>query len=426
MNNGILTRFVIAKILEEIKNSSKNFDECLEKYIVKYSITNENKKIIYNITLTTMRKIFIIDQILNYFITKLNKNNFSYYLIISGVTQICFLNFKSYAVINSSCEAAKYLKKNNEINFINAVLRNIDRNINFISKSSWKKPKYPGWFKNNILNLDSKKRKALYNSLLENPSIHLSFKKPDYIKLINKKYLKTSSKTITLKERVSINELPGYKQGYWWVQDYAAGIAVNLFGNIKNKLALDMCAAPGGKLFQLLSLGAKVDAYDISKKRSEILISNAKRLNYKINLFIKNSFTINIKNKYDIILLDPPCTASGTIRRNPEILYRKKIPGINKLLILQKNLLFKAAKLLKTNGLLIYSVCSIFEKEGVNQIQEFLKYNKNFEINAISKKEINNYKGLISKKGFFNSYPYNLDKIGRVDGFFIARMKKIK
>jgi len=254
MKNGILTRFIIAKILEKLKKSNITFSECFEKYTETYNLSNSDRKMIHAVVLCTMRNIYTTDQILNKFISKIKKNNFSYYLIISAITQILFLNFKSYAVINSTCDAYKKMKKVGEVNFINAVLRNIDRKKTQIKNLKFNKPKYPNWFRFNIKKFNSKERKSLYKSTTNKPTLHIQFKTSKDINIINLKNIKVSEKSITLLEDKIIKDLPGYQEGKWWIQDHAATIPVKLMGDIKNKKVLDMCAAPGGKTMQLLTL----------------------------------------------------------------------------------------------------------------------------------------------------------------------------
>ena len=129
MNNGNLTRLIIAKILHKLKNSKTTFEDHFKTYIKNYNINNQNKKMIYSIVLTTMRNIFTIDQILGSYIKKLNKKDLSYYLIISAIAQICFLNYKSYAVIYSTCEAYKNSKGIRSVKFING--------SNYIFSNKW-------------------------------------------------------------------------------------------------------------------------------------------------------------------------------------------------------------------------------------------------------------------------------------------------
>ena len=265
MKKGILTRIIIAEILNKLKNSDKKFNELLNSYEIKYKLLEPDIKMIQNIVLNTIRYFSIINQILEKFVSKINQNNISYYLIISAISQIYILKFKNYGVINSTCEACKIKKE--DVSFVNAVLRNIDRNKKIFDKINYDKLSYPNWFKKYIKSLSSKKRKAIYKSILEKPSIHIQFKNDKYISNINVKFNRTSKMSICLKESINIRKITGYKEGHWWVQDMASAAPIKLLGDIKGKDIIDMCAAPGSKTFQLLNAEANVTSYDISLKR---------------------------------------------------------------------------------------------------------------------------------------------------------------
>ena len=151
---------------------------------------------------------------------------------------------------------------------------------------------------------------------------------------------------------------------------------------------------------------------------------NTKRLNYNLKIIENNVLKISEDIKYDAILLDPPCSSTGTIKRNPEILYRTIKPDINYFIELQYKMLIKASNLLKKSGIIIYSVCSLFQNEGIDQIKKFLLEKNNFSIGKIKLDKSCNYKELITNEGCFQSYPYDLYDLGGVDGFFIAKLIK--
>ena len=187
-----------------------------------------------------------------------------------------------------------------------------------------------------------------------------------------------------------------------------------------------MCAAPGGKTFQLIHKRARVTSYDVSQKRIDLMKENAKRLKYKIDIIKSDILKISEKDKYDVVLLDAPCSSTGTIKKNPEILYRNKKPNLKFFTDIQYKMLIKASKLIKKNGFIIYSVCSFFEEEGSRQIQKFLSKYNNFIIKKITNSESKKFPRLVTNQGYFQSYPNDLINLGGIDGFFIARITKIK
>ena len=426
MDIGIITRIIISKILKKTKESTISLDECFDIAIKNRNLAIVDKRFVYNVCITTIRNINTIEQILDIFTNKLNKKDISYFLILSSLCQIFYLNQKSYAVINSACEAHKEMNLNKSTKFINGLLRNIDRNKNIIKFNKLTKSKHPNWFKKNLKNLSSAKRKTIYKSINQKPSLHINFKNVNDIKLFKDKYIKTSSNSISTKQELIVSEINGYKEGRWWVQDYAATIPVKLMGDVYNKRILDMCAAPGGKTFQLIHKRARVTSYDVSQKRIDLMKENAKRLKYKIDIIKSDILKIPEKDKYDVVLLDAPCSSTGTIKKNPEILYRNTKPNLKFFTDIQYKMLIKASKLIRKNGFIIYSVCSFFEEEGSKQIEKFLSKYNNFIIKKITNSESKKFPRLVTNQGYFQSYPNDLINLGGIDGFFIARITKIK
>ena len=188
-----------------------------------------------------------------------------------------------------------------------------------------------------------------------------------------------------------------------------------------NKTIIDFCAAPGGKTFQSLSNNNKVLVVEKDKKRAIILRRNLKRLNFNVAIEIKDAINLNENKKYEVILIDAPCTAIGTIRKNPEILFRKTDSNLYKYTETQMNLLNKAATLIKNNGEIIYMVCSFWEHETTKQIQNFLNLNKNFVVKKFKKNE---NEDLIDDCGFINTVPRTLKNNVKIDGFFAAKLKR--
>lgn len=169
-----------------------------------------------------------------------------------------------------------------------------------------------------------------------------------------------------------IEDLDGYHDGAWWVQDAAAALPVKLFGDVTGLSALDLCAAPGGKTAQLAQGGAHVIAVDKSAGRLARLRDNLERLGLSAEIAVADAQSFTSDTQFDIVLLDAPCTATGTIRRHPDILYLKRPEDVSALADLQKKLLNRAADLVKPGGTLVYCTCSLEPEEGEDQVAAFL------------------------------------------------------
>ncbi|MEP2734891.1 MAG: RsmB/NOP family class I SAM-dependent RNA methyltransferase [Erythrobacter sp.] len=227
---------------------------------------------------------------------------------------------------------------------------------------------------------------------------------------------------LRLPRGTAIEKLDGYKDGAWWVQDLAAQIPVSLLGKGEGRNVLDLCAAPGGKTLGLAAAGWNVTALDMSKRRLELLKDNLKRTGLKASPVRADALTWEPKNQFDAILLDAPCTASGTCRRHPDVLHRIGGRQIEEMTSIQSALIEKAATWLKQGGVLIYAVCSLEAEEGEEQAER-IPETTGLELKPVSAEELP--AGLKpTKQGWVRTHPGMLKEQGGLDGFFIGRFVK--
>lgn len=207
------------------------------------------------------------------------------------------------------------------------------------------------------------------------------------------------------------------------IQSYASHLALYAMGDIHGRKLLDLCAAPGGKTLQAISMGANVTAIDISQKRLEKLYQNLERTKLQAKVICSDALTYNCEHQYDIILLDAPCSATGTIRKNPDILMHYQPENMIALSDLQQKILYNTKSMLKPNGILIYAVCSLSKTEGENQIQKFITDNPEFRI--IPPKFTENMPtDALTPDGFIRLLPHHHAELLGHDGFFIAYLQK--
>ncbi|MFL6730323.1 MAG: RsmB/NOP family class I SAM-dependent RNA methyltransferase [Sphingomicrobium sp.] len=221
-------------------------------------------------------------------------------------------------------------------------------------------------------------------------------------------------------ESSSVADLPGFEGGRWWVQDLAASLPARLIPD-GAKAVLDLCAAPGGKTMQLAATGHRVTSVDASQGRLERLRENLARTHLKADLVKADALQWQSKQAFDAILLDAPCSATGTFRRHPEVLHRATARIIADNSELQSKLLQRAADWIALDGTLIYSVCSLEPEEGERVIAGFLGGNSGFAIDPLRPGEL---PGFVTPtaEGFVRILPGLLDQQGGLDGFFIARL----
>jgi len=416
IQKGIKVRLLAHEILISLKEKHLNLDEILNTIYSKNQLSINDKKMLYSIILTSMRYNLYIKKIISKYIKKKIKKH-QYILFLSAITQIVYLDFKEYAVVNSSVEIAKNNKVKIYPGFVNAVLKKICKDKISLKKTNISFNDFPDWFEKETVDMGKEQRDNFLRSITEKPNLHIVFKEtiPDSFKKLN--IIKTTENSLICLEGLEINKLPEYAEGEWWVQDYSTMLPLYLIKDLKNKKVLDMCAAPGGKSFQALSNFADVDMYEINKNRAKILSINLKRLKYNTNFSIKNSLNINSNKKYDYILIDAPCSAVGTVRRNPEIFFREKTPNFSLLAHNQEKLLNKAKELVKEKGIIIYMVCSFLPGETVNLVEKFLNKNKNFKI----EKYLAGDEKLINTLGCIEIIPKQFKNFN-IDGFFAVKL----
>lgn len=225
-----------------------------------------------------------------------------------------------------------------------------------------------------------------------------------------------------------IEEMDGFGEGEWWVQDAAAILPAKLLGDVSGLRVADLCAAPGGKTAQLAHAGANVTAVDISPKRLERLTANLKRLKLSAETIEADASSWRPEAPFDAVLLDAPCTATGTIRRNPDIPYLKQPSDIFELARLQQTMLGNALGMLRPGGLLVYCTCSLEEEEGPGQLARLLSARTDIKVAPISPEEIGGRAEWIDSQGALRTLPHYLQlsdpDLSGMDGFYAARLVK--
>ncbi len=230
--------------------------------------------------------------------------------------------------------------------------------------------------------------------------------------------LPTGSVRIT--ETVQVTALPGYDSGDWWVQDAAAALPVRLLGDVAGLNVLDMCAAPGGKTLQLAAAGARVTALDASAARVERMVENFARTGLNADVVVGDA--MEFEGRFDAILLDAPCSATGTIRRHPDLPLAKRGDGITELIGLQGAMLDHALSLLKPGGRLVFSTCSLIPDEGECHIDEALMRHPGLQVLPADAPGIDPQ--WRSEEGGLRLRPDYWADRGGMDGFYMAVLHK--
>ncbi len=418
---GVKVRFIIHQILYAIKYQNISFDKIFEIKKKKENLKIADFSLINDVVLSSMRLFLYVNQIINIYIKK-KPNKHQYILLLSSITQLVYLNYPNYAVINCAVEIAKNKKISAVPSFINGILKKIDSDKSKLAKINLKNKVFKKLPNKKIFDeINNRNKKSIFESVAQKPHTHLVFKQKININELSFNIIKSTDISGIINNNKSLTSIKEFNSGMFWVQDFSAMLPLYLTKIPKNFEALDMCSAPGGKTFQLIQKGAKVHAVEKSKGRVIKLKKNLNRLNYDSIIKIDDVLKLNEDKKYNIIIVDAPCSSIGTIRRNPDIFFKDKEINLDINIELQKKLLQKADKMLCAGGLLIYIVCSFLKKETYFPIKNFLKKNQNYSI--FKYQDEKKYSKLIDDNGFINILPQRFNNF-LIDGFFSARLIK--
>lgn len=345
-------------------------------------------------------------------------------ILYMGAAQLHYMNVPNYAAVNTMVELAKHCHLHRLTGMMNVVLKKISQNKPDVSADALLEAA-PHWMRKRLCN-DYGKQAAtiLEHSLHDIDYVDLTLKasldKADYASRLGAEMLEGYSLRLAFPNPIST--LPGYKQGDWWVQDHAAALPIHgIKKHVQGKRVLDACAAPGGKTMQLVSYGADVTALDRSKRRLERMSENMQRTDINVDVICADLLEYSPEQPFDVVVLDAPCSATGTLRRNPDILYHRSDEDIDKVVALQQELLQRASEWVNEGGYMLYCSCSLFACEGEAQIAEFLKENHGFERADFT--DMPDY--VLNARGEYRSLPHYQAQRGGMDGFFAGFLRKV-
>ncbi|WP_455476190.1 RsmB/NOP family class I SAM-dependent RNA methyltransferase [Bartonella sp. B17] len=359
------------------------------------------------------------------------------HLLHISVAQILYLDIPDHAAIDLAVRVAKIDPRIRRFaGVVNALLRNVVREAVFLRQQAPTIGEVPLWFGQLLVATygTEKADQILAIQTLE-PPLDLTVKSDNtrWAERLGGVVLPNGSIRLS-RLGCSISDLPSYAEGAWWVQDFAASLPACLLGNIRGKRVADLCASPGGKTAQLALQGADVTAVDMSANRIKRLKANMERLHFSVRYFEGDMRNLHPDQPFDAILLDAPCSSTGTIRRHPDILWTKSMDDIVKLAALQYDLLLAAIALVKKGGRIVFSNCSLAKEEGEDLVEKILSTRDDIVLDPISLEEMGAMAHLLSTRGTLRTTPAdfcyeNFDAEKKIflgmDGFFAARFRKV-
>ncbi|MBY6118830.1 RsmB/NOP family class I SAM-dependent RNA methyltransferase [Mameliella alba] len=331
-----------------------------------------------------------------------------------GAVELC-LGGTAHGVVSDCVEIAAAGKRTQGARgLVNAVLRKLADE----GPAAWGKlriPRLPKWLRDPLVEAWGPQAVANMERVhFEGAPLDLTPKPGADLSALGGELLPTGS--VRLRDAGQVSALPGFSEGDWWVQDAAAALPAKLLGDVAGQPVLDMCAAPGGKTLQLAAAGAKVTALDLSEARLKRVQENLDRTGLAATLVAGDA--LEHEGQYDAILLDAPCSATGTIRRHPDLPHAHEGERISELIGLQEAMLDHALRLLKPGGRLVYATCSLIPDEGECQVDEALARHPDLQVIPPEAPWIEDR--WRSEEGGLRLRPDYWASRGGMDGFFMA------
>lgn len=427
-------RKVALYILQQVFGQRHTLDQAIDENREFSALNQRDRAFVRMLVTTVIRRLGQIDDLIRRSLSRpdqpLNPPILEYVLRL-GVAQLIFMNVPDHAAVNTSVMLVESEGHGRIKGFVNALMRRLStEGRDWTTRQDVARLNTPAWLlKMWIEDFGLKNAIDIATANLQEAPLDISLKraitKDSLSEELGATILPTGS--LRLQGAKIVSELPGFNDGMWWVQDAAAAIPVKLFGDrIDGQNVVDLCAAPGGKTAQLASAGASVLAIDRSAKRLHRLQENMKRLRLddRVKIEVADAAVWKSREKLPYILLDAPCSATGTVRRNPDVIWMKNQNDIYSLVELQEKLLENAVNMLAPGGTLIYCTCSLQKCEGEYQIERILERHPELSRESVHVHELGGTSEIITPRGDVRILPSHLANIGGMDGFFVSRLRK--
>lgn len=429
---GLSARRLAAQALVEVLHRHRPLDGALDHSTLPglNALAERDRALVRMIVATVLRRLGSIRTLLDRFLDRGLPENSPRVeaALLVGAAQILFLGVPDHAAVDLSVRLADAEQGGRYSGLANAVLRRLTREGRTALVALDPSIDTPPWlFERWTRTYGADTARAIAAAHRIEPPLDLSVKDdaPVWAEQLGSKLLATG--TVRLLAHGQVSGLPGYTDGAWWVQDAAASLPARLLGDVKGLRVADLCAAPGGKTAQLAARGARVTAVDRSPARLARLKENLARLKLTAEIVETDASKFRAE-PFDAVLLDAPCTATGTIRRHPDLPWNRRAEDLMALAELQSRLLDRATELVCPGGLLVYATCSLEPEENESQIEAVLARRNDFVRVPIRAKEIGGVNDFVSAAGDLRTLPCHLPdpepRLAGCDGFYAARLRK--
>jgi 16S rRNA (cytosine967-C5)-methyltransferase len=429
---GFAVRRVAADMIDGALRRHRALDELLDSTSEFVSLAERDRALVRVLVATVLRRLGTLRHILG---LVLDRGLPAQVLrvetaLLIGAAQILFLNVPDHAAVDLSVRLAQADRRAAGFaGLINAVLRRVAREgAARLGALDTSRLDTPDWLMTRwTAAYGAATARAIAGANRSEPALDLTVKRDPkhWAEKLGGRVLPTGS--VRLVATGAMSALPGFAEGAWWVQDAGASLPVRLLGDIRDRRVADLCAAPGGKTAQLALVGAHVTAVDRARARLQRLRDNLARLALKAEIVAADVEKWSA-DPFDAVLLDAPCSATGTIRRHPDVPWLKNAEDIVKLSALQRRLLDRAVALTKPGGTLVYCTCSLEPDENEAIVADLLARTPHVRRAPIAAAEVFGCAQFISKEGDLRTLPCHFpdsdSRFAGIDGFYAARLLK--
>ncbi len=426
---GLAARRVAGALLQGVLDDGRTLDDLLTETADFAVLAPRDRAFARLLVGTALRRLGQIDAALGAFLDRPlpARGAGARTLLQIGAAQILFLGTPAYAAVANAVALAGETNATRPYKgLINAVLRKLDgAGRPLLDRQDAARLNTPDWLWRSWAEAYGEPTAhAIVSAHLNEPPLDLTLR-PDadpteWATRLQAQILPTG--TLRCAPGGRIEDLAGFDRGAWWVQDAAAALPARLIPSPSKRLVFDLCAAPGGKTAQLAAAGAEVIAVDRVESRLDRLRENLARLSLSAECVAADAAEWRPARRADAILLDAPCSATGTLRRHPDVARRKRAADLTPLIAAQDRLLSAATRLLTPGGVLVYCVCSLQPEEGPARIAALLARNQGFRRLPVRPAEIGDRPEFINEDGDLRTLPSHLAGCGGLDGFYACRL----
>lgn len=428
---GLGAREAAVRLLSAVLNARRSLDEAIAAELKQSALAPRDRAFARAIVATVLRRLGELEAVLNSYLEKPlpARQGDLWPILLAGAAQLLFLATPPHAAVGLAVEQARKDRHARRYDrLVNALLRRLSREgASALQGRDAVALNIPAWLLERWTKAyGAAEARRIAEASLSEAALDISVKaEPEvWAQRLGGFVLPTGS--VRLKAGGRIEELPGFADGAWWVQDAAAALPARLLGPVAGLSVADLCAAPGGKAAELAAAGAHVTAVDLAGGRLVRLRENLERLQLTADLVEADAATWAPQRTFDAVLLDAPCTATGTIRRHPDILRLKRAGDVAALAAIQSRLLDNAVRLLKPGGTLVYCTCSLEPEEGPEQIAALMARDSRLVRVPIEANECGIAPEWITPEGELRTLPVHLPherkELSGMDGFYAARL----